>query len=645
MKLLLSWLKDFIDLKNSPKKIGEKIFIHTLNVEKIDEDRKAQDAFFDIEVTPDRGDCLSHLGIARELGVIFNKNLKTPIQPKFSEAPDSRIKIDVKEKKLCPRYSARVISKVRIKESPQWLRNRLVKLGALPINNIVDVTNYIMLSYGQPMHAFDLDKIKCKKIIVRSAHKNEKIFDLDNREHILSKNDLLISDVKNPIAIAGVFGSLNSGISKNTKDIVLESAFFDAIKVRLTSKRLNLSTEASYRFERGTDIEMTVNALDYATELILHIAGGKAQKKVDIYNKFEPRKIKINHQKINKLLGIKISDKKIDEILTNLGFKIINSFAIVPSWRSDILILEDLIEEIGRIYGYNKLPKTKLGKMKFDNMNSTWMIKEQIKDILVEIGLTEVYNYSFVSESDLNNFKIKKDPQNKLINPLSPECAYMRPNMLIGLIKTIAKNPSFDPIEIFEIGEIFRGNSEKSELAIATCGHKSRMIDKIIVQLSKVLNLSIKTLRKISKTVNIDQTILRKYKIRKPKVEIFGVSIDDLLCSIKFPKTTIKLQRKDLAYKEISKFPSIQRDLAIIVNAKTRPEKIKTQLIKEELIKTVDCFDQYVSDKFGKNKKSLAFRINYASNDRTLNKSEINLVQKKLLLKLKNKFGAELRTS
>jgi phenylalanyl-tRNA synthetase beta chain len=352
------------------------------------------DAIFELEITPNRGDCLSHLGVAREIAATLNAQLKT-IPAEVKGETEQKIEVENPNLELCPQYYALPISGVRVAESPDWLKNRLKAVGQKPINNVVDVTNYILLDLGQPLHSFDAKKVE-GKIVVRTASENEMIVTLDGTERKLNDDMLVISDTVKAIAIAGVMGGMNTQVDQETTDIILEAAEFEPVSVRKTAKTLKLSTEASYRFERGIDSGRVEEALRKAASIIKQIAGGKIGQ-ISFSGQVPVKsRIEIEFEKINNLLDLELSHIEIEKILDRLGFEVSNNGATIPLWRHDVAISEDLVEEVGRIYGLNKIEDIapeKSQKVK----KSLYFAKEQLKDILVEVGFNEVYTYAFLS--------------------------------------------------------------------------------------------------------------------------------------------------------------------------------------------------------------------------------------------------------
>lgn len=601
------------------------------------------DLILDLEITANRGDCLSHIGIARELAVLTSKKITLK---DTSVLEDDEIDIDIKVNDFadCPKYTARKISGLKIGESPLWLQERLTKLGAKPINNVVDITNYVLLDLGQPLHAFDAKKIE-GDIEVRRARKSEDIVTLDGEIRHLDESVLVISDKTKAVAIAGIMGGQNTEVSINTTDILLESAIFDPKTIRAGGKDLKLETEASYRFERGIDSLGVETALDLATKMIVEIAGSKDTKVSKIAKqetKLEAKKVFIDIQTINKLLGTTFSDDYIKDTLLKLGFKIKGGMAIVPSFRHDVNIVADLAEEIARIYGYNNIARFEIAKTKV-NSPSNYYLNERLKDILVKEGFVETHNYPFLSEKDITALGLSADNLLEIINPIQPENKYLKNSLLPRMFFNIAKNPTFDPILLFEIGHVFDKSSEKTSLAIVASGKNARQaLEKAILELTSLFKVDVKKL----KIAELKRDDLIRYKIKKPIVNFVEVDITDFASNKKLDFDPLNLDKPDrqIIYRKVSKFPSLTRDLAFIVDQDLTTDKLITEIYSiSDLINRVELFDEFKSEKFGQNKKNVAFHIYLQAEDKTLTDDQANDIIKDIVSKIESKNKAKLR--
>ncbi|MFA7253528.1 MAG: phenylalanine--tRNA ligase subunit beta [Patescibacteria group bacterium] len=600
------------------------------------------DTIFDIDVTPNRGDILSHLGFARDLAAIVDRGLES-VRYSIKEKSGKGVEIEVENQELCPQYYVLKIEGIKTGDSPKWLRDRLERLGQKSINNIVDVTNYIMLDLGQPLHAFDAKKVTDGKIIIRNGRENEEIKTLDGAVRKISPANLVIADTAGPIAIAGIMGGANSEIDIDTVDIILEAAEFDAKSIKRSTKLLNLNSDASYRFERGIDSGNVANALKKAANLIVEAAGGEIVAKITGQSrKFEPKLIPLECSKINGILGAEISEAEMVGILSQLGFESKNKSVVAPLWRHDIEITEDLAEEIGRIYGYSKLNDRKLPESRVPK-KTIYYKKEYIKDLLVNLGFSEVINYIFLSEKETNLAKINKEILLEVANPLQPENKYLRNSLVPGLLKDIAKNPTFDPISLFEIGHVFSGIEEKTTLSIITAGKSSqKSMEEAVSSLKTVLGVDFN--QNIDK---IDREVLDIYKIRKSECFVIELAINDLLSLASFENSDLELIKtaKKSCYRPISKYPSITRDLAFIVDKEKDANIIADKLYEvSELVNRVELFDEFASDKFGKGKKNVAFHIYLQSLDRTMTDTEADSIIDKIVKEIEDKFKAKLRS-
>ncbi len=657
-----------------PEKLAEVLTMHAFEVE--DVKKAGKDWLLDIDVLSNRGaDCLSHIGIAREIAAITklkvqNEKLKVKVKKEKLKAKDF-ISIEVQDKDACPRYTARVITNVKVDQSPKWIQERLKICGLRPINNIVDATNYMMLEMGQPLHAFDFDKIKgvnpkskTKKIIIRKAKKGERITSLDDEKYDLDEDILVIAD-KEPLAIAGIKGGRKAEIDENTKTIVLESANFDRLAIRRASQKLKFRSDASWRFEQGIDPNLTETVINRAAVLIQEIAAGNIAKGlVDFYpKKVLPKKIKLDLNYVEKLLGVKVPQKEIIGILKLLGLKIGNwKLKIlnvgIPTFRRDISIPEDLIEEIGRLYGYDKIepvfPEAALIPPK-RNENIFW--GDKIKNILKEVGFTEVYNYSFISEKQVEIFKTTS-PHTKnfsvgvveIENPMSIEQKYLRPSLIPNLLSNVRDNfKYFDEIRIFELGKSFtKKQIEKTMLcgvvAKKTAEEKNEFYEvKGVVDL--LLNkLGISDIRYVPLEI-WDSGKCAGIKVNGKEIGFLGeISPKIAVFDIDFEKL-IKQCSEEQIYQPISKYPAVVRDLAILVPRENKVVEILNQIniIGGKLVIDVDLFDMYEGEELPDGKKNLAFHIIYQAKDRTLTGQEVDKIQNKIIKTLEQEPEWEVR--
>jgi len=635
-----NWLKEYVKLPK-PEKLAQVLTMHSFEVEQVK--KAGKDYILDIDVLPNRGpDCFSHIGIAREIAAILALNLKLKDIKIKENKKKTKDLISVNAKDDCIRYTARVITDVKVGSSPKWIQERLKVCGLRPINNIVDAANYVMLETGQPLHAFDLDKIEGKKIIVRRAKKGEEIITLDNKKYKLDKDILIIADKDSPLAIAGIKGGKKAEIDKETKIIVLESANFDSRVVRKGSKKLGLKTDASWRFEHGIDPNLTELAINRVSELIQEITKGKiASGLVDFYpKKVLPKKIKLDLKYIEKLLGVKISPKEIKNIFERLGFKYKGSIVEVPTFRLDVSLQEDLIEEIGRIYGYKKIPSifpvVSLipGKR---NLEIFW--ENMAKDILKEFGFTEVYNYSFVEKGII-----------ELENPMSSRHKYLRPNLMSNLLKNVKDNLKyFKEIKIFELGKIFDKQGERRMLTGASTNNFYQVKGTVDSLLNKLGISDIYYDEYEPESIWIKGKCA-EIKLSGEKIGCLGqISTDRDRVSVNvfdidFEKLT-KLCSEEHEYQPISQYPAAVRDLAILVPNYVKVVDVlnKINIAGGVLVRDVDLFDIYEGENIAQEKKNLAFHIVYQAGDRTLISKEIDALQEKIVKTLEKDPNWEVR--
>ena len=627
-----------------------------------------EDSIFDFDITPNRGDCFSHLGIARELGIIENSKINFfESKLKLSNFKTSDlINVNIQDKNICSRYSCQIIKNINVSESPQWLKNKLNMIGQKSINNIVDIANYIMFDTGQPLHVFDYDKIE-GDINVRFAKKGEELITLDNLKKNLSINDIIISDDNNPIAIAGVIGGLNSHVDSNTKNILIESAVFDEIRIRKTSKNHDYSKEASKRFERGVDINNTINSMNKFSSLLLKTCDGNiGSDYIDVFKSIDIKEIAFDVIKCNNFLGTSLKSKEIKNIFNFLSIdcsKGIDSFnCSIPSYRNDLEFEVDLFEEIARVYGYDNIPSNLNFTFPSDSfVHDDDLIDMKIRNFLSSNGFNEHYSNSLYSKDDcsLNN---EYKPV-KLINPLSNEMQYVRNSLLPGLLRAVSFNQrrGKDFIKFFEIGNItffdkksYSGASQLKELMVVWLGdtikHWKNPIKQDIYSIKgevksmfNMLNISSLNF-KINK--NIIDIFVNKEKvgdirsIDKKTINTYNLSGNIFICSINVDLLNNYYSCSDITYNKIYSYPSIERDISILINKKYSNEEIQDSIINSggKYLNDVELFDLYEGEGVSDESKSLAYSLKFSSNNRTLTDKEIDVEVKNILNELKNKF-------
>lgn len=635
------------------------------------------DSVFEIEVTSNRPDAMSVIGLAREASAVFKTKIlynkpKPNIKiPKASDIKKFALGVKVTEKTLCPRYQAVVISGVKVGPSPVWMQSRLTQSGIRPINNLVDITNYVLLEYGQPMHVFDYDKLGGKKIIVRRALEGETILALDGNTYPLGNDSLVIADAKSPVAVAGVMGGELSAVNNTTTTIVFESANFNPVAVRKTSRKLHLMSESSNLFEKGLSPQGTAPALLRAVEFALQFAGGAVVSKIyDTYNKkYVPKKIKIQPKAIENYLGIALKANEIKKDLQLLGFSVSGNSALmvaVPWWRqNDIAIAEDIIEEVARIYGYHKLPIVLPSgeiPLRVEDKNNYWI--NEYRDSLLGIGFTEIYSYSMVSKKILERLFISPDSCLKIANPLNEDLEYMRPTLLSGVLDAMALNQeNFEKIKIFELSRVYEPKErdlpdENLRLIGALSGQDDLFARAkgTISYLFKKYNISgVKYSSKQSveespvwgrglfqDIIHNDKTIGRFGIINKKVLSSFGIKKDVTIFDLNFLYIS-NAGSIAKAYTPPPIFPQIIRDLALVVGPDAIWKELEDYISHfHPLIRAVEYLSTYAGKELD-GKKSLALRIVFQSDERTLKSGEADDIMKQLVVKLGQSFGAKLR--
>ncbi len=636
-----------------------------------------------------RSDLWGHYGMAREISTFYNLTLKrydSFLSPKIEEG-DEKIDIKIEDKKLCSRYMALKVTNILIEESPAWLKERLVSVGLRPINNIVDITNYVMLELGQPLHAFAADKVN--KIIVRLAKKDEHLETLDGKERELDESMLVIADSNNPLAIAGVIGGVASAVNSETTEIIIEAATFDAVSIRKTSGKLNLRTDASIRFEKTLDPNLAETALRRAHALIKKVckSATPVSKIMDVNNfTLNQGPIKLSFSWINEKIGQEIPALKITEILESLGFEVTvtedDLSVVIPTWRAakDVSIKEDVLEEIMRIVGYDNINSTVPESALIPPLFlSDQLLERKIKEYLAgSCALLETYNYSFVSESLLKKLDIDFSSHIKLVNPLSDQHTILRQRLIIGLLNNVKTNQyNFEEIRLFEIGQVYfntPGNNDKKgedkerlpyqekKVSFVLSGKSKSFFSesKAIVEslINEIFNNTWETefvlvdefpmYSDIKKSVRIrvnGRDIGLVSTINKVSANNYGLKNDTVVTEISLAELSSLLAVcPTKKYEAMPKYPAVVRDLAFVVESGMMYNDLRKEIFSfNELIVSVVLFDSYQGDRLGDGKKSLAFHVVYQSEDRTLISEEIDTIQTGLLSKLEEKFGAQIR--
>ncbi len=652
------------------------------------------DYIIEIGVTPNRGDLFSQIGIAREIAAANGLKIKFPDTPIIEsvERSDDYAVVEIAAGNYCKRFTGRIVKDVEIKESPDWLKKALTSLGLRPRNNIVDITNFVMMETGQPLHAFDYDKIRGKKIIVRTADEGDKFTTLDSKERLLNSESLMICDGEGYSAIAGIMGGERSEISDTTKNVFIESAFFDAVCIRKNSKLLGMLTDASQRFERGVDISRTNYASDRAASLMQSLAGGKVLKGIiDVYPEpFTELLVGLRRERAEKIIGIELSDEKIISLLSGIEIEFtekkggIMTFRVPEFRRNDISREIDLIEEIARLYGYiniesrNDFSLDMSSHIDFGDDYRNFI--SGTREYFIGRGFNEIITFSQQSDKIVRQFN--ENPA-VIANPNSVEMNAMRTNLLYGMLTTIKNNQNNSgrdvSLKLFEIGKIFSGDGEifkeENSLCFVYAGQVQFRIDKLadlyaynendkyynffdtkgelIMYLSKLKLENYEFIYyngnngfiDISLSNEIGKDIIgRIYSVKRALLD--SLDIETSVHSVEiYMDRLAKYIKKDVKFAEISRFPAVKRDIAVVAERSVHYSNMYDviRFAGGSMLKDIKLFDVYMDEKLGDNKRSITFTLEFSSNEKTLTDDEVNKQVEKIIKALNNKLGAVLR--
>lgn len=641
-----------------------------------------EEEVIDFEITSNRPDCLSIEGLGRETAVSLGKEFKNPRKNLDELKVENKkelegLKVDIEAPDLCYRYIARMIKNVKIGPSPAWMTRRLEACGVRSINNIVDITNYVMLELGEPMHAFDINSIAGKHITVRRAKNGEKMTTLDDQERTLDDEMLVIADDEKAIAIAGVMGGQNSEIEENTETVVFEAAVFYGGSVRKTAKKVGLRTEASSRFEKGLSQENAERAINRAIELAELIgAGTPVEGKVDVYpTKQVLNKVKFEPEKINNLLGTDISKEDMIKILEKLEMKPENDVITSPYFRVDIGCMADIAEEVARFYGYDKIGSTLIeAETTLGVRTKSQKIEDKVRAILASRGLSEICTYGFINEKDLDKINATEDSDLrtqiiKVRNPLSEDYSVMRTTTLPSMLQTLATNnyKKNKNVKLFDISRVYRnvnGQIEKGENPeedyMVTIGLYGDDVDfyvlkgyvETVLREASVLRYEVQA-EKFNYSYHPGKTA--KMTVGKDIIAVLGEVHPEVAENYDLPEhcyvaeiyldKLVKYAKVEKKYVEVPKFPAVERDIAMIVDEKVEVGQIEKAIQKKskKILEEAKLFDVYRHDKLGLKKKSVAYSLRFRSKDRTLTDEEINSCMEDIITELETTLGAELR--
>jgi phenylalanyl-tRNA synthetase beta chain len=636
------------------------------------------DYLFEIGLTPNRADAVSHLGTARDIAAFLKIAIKKPDVSAFKVDNTSRsIEVVVENEQASPRYSGLTISGIEVKESPKWLKERLAVIGVRSINNIVDVTNYVLHDLGQPLHAFDADEIAGGKIVVKNCAEGTIFKTLDDVEPKLSADDLMICDAEKPMCIAGVFGGTDSGVKASTKNIFLESAYFNSVSVRKTAKRHGLKTDASFRFERGTDPDMTVFALKRAALLIKEVAGGTISSEiVDIYPApVAPFEVEVTYKNIDRLIGQQIPHEEIKAIITALDIKIVNETAVglslqVPPYRVDVTRDVDVIEEILRIYGYNNIyiPTQIRASLNTSVRPDKDSVQNELSDMLTANGFNEIMSNSLTKSAYSNDL----DTAVKILNPLSSDLDVMRQSMLYSGLEAVAynQNRKAADLKLYEFGKVYSVNEDKytesQRFSIFITGantgeawnQKSKPasfynLKAIVDGILQKLNVR-DTVTEEANDGELayglqynrgNKTLVKFGSVASASLKKADVSKEVFYADFNFDLILTLARKNKIVYQDISKFPAVRRDLSMLIDKNISFSTLKqiAQKTERKLLKEVNVFDVYEGDKLPAGKKSYAMSFIIEDIEKTLTDKAIDAIMQKLIYNLEKEAGAEIR--
>ncbi|MGE5454298.1 MAG: phenylalanine--tRNA ligase subunit beta [Methylocystaceae bacterium] len=685
MRVPLEWLNDYIEITDlRPEELAARLTMAGIPVEGID--HEDGDTILELELTPNRGDCNGMINLAREVAALYDRKLKFPsgsLQEMGSKPTVDMVQVKITDEELCARYAARVVTAVKVAPSPDWMQRRLEHAGIRPINNIVDITNYVMLEYNQPLHAFDFSLVKAGQIVVRRANAGETMTTLDEVERQLTADMLVIADDTQPIALAGVMGGRNSEITSATAAVLLESANFHYATTRRTAAKLALRTEASARYEKGLNPESVLPAVNRAAELIEELGAGIiAPGVVDVYPRPAVKAvIALRPERVNRILGSKIAGEQMGDYLKSLGFGLTpvgRDFQVeVPFHRVDVSLEADLIEEIARLYGYDNIPSTLPSGQASVTGHHQHSLARQVIAALAH-NFYQVVSYSFISPRYLDRLNQPADSLLKqpvaIANPLSEEHSVMRTTLLPGLLETAIKNMARqnDDLAIFEVGNVFysQGDDLPGQQLMAAglgtgkteatwLGNRQEMDFFFLKGLTEDfltrLGISgfvwqplvgypsyhpgrsaqvLKGDTVIMRVGELHPEVLEQWGIKK-RVVAFEAALDDLQQA-----RPLKRQLEDIA-----RYPAVYRDLAVVLSEEITAGQVQEVAWKAggELLRAIQLFDVYRSDHLGADKKSLALKLKFQADDRTLREEEINELVRSILQQLASELGAVLR--
>jgi phenylalanyl-tRNA synthetase beta chain len=674
MKISYNWLREFVDIPSgadaSPRAVGTRLTSVGLALEGLE--AHEHDTVFDFDVTTNRPDCLNHLGIARELHAIEGTPLRKAeikLQESTRRAADT-FSVDIVDADLCGRYCGRYITGVTIAPSPDWLKRRLELVGVRPVNNVVDVTNFVLMELGHPLHAFDADRLRGRRVIIRRADLDETMTTLDGAERKLNPSMLVIADAERPVALAGIMGGADAEISGGSTNVFLESAWFDPLTIRKAARAMGMNTEASYRFERGADIGIVSVACDRAAAMIQQLAGGEIHAGViDVYpNPAPPRSISLRRARIAGLLGAPVEDAVVERILQRLEFtvtRVEDGWRVAtPTFRVDVHGEEDLIEEIARHYGYDRFPSTLPPSLGAGAALPCESDERMLRNILAACGYTEIMTYSFSNDEAERQFRPEAAPV-KLLNPMSEDASIMRVSLVGGMLRTLQwnLNRGVRDLQFYEWGKIYDAEGEKPVLMLGATGRRDPAgvhpaagdfsffdlkgdLEDVLERLGTELDLAVDSLPPYyhpGRAARLGSSIVfgelhpdhaEQFKIRQ-RVYLAEVDVDALL--------QLKT-RKQVA--PIPRHPSVRRDFSLILDKGTRYADVQRVIEDARIpeLERIEPFDRMESGPFPDTKYALSISVTYQAPDRTLTDTEVEQFDRRIVALLGERVHAQLRS-
>ncbi|MDQ3131256.1 MAG: phenylalanine--tRNA ligase subunit beta [Acidobacteriota bacterium] len=694
MNISYNWLKDLVEVDLPPQELATKLTNVGLAVEGIHEFEN--DFVFDIDVTSNRSDCLSHLGVSREVAAIQNEKLKIKNYEERKTKNENQNLVSIQDTDLCHRFTARIVRSVKIAPSPEWLVKRLEAIGERAINNVADITNFVMHELGNPMHSFDYNKLSENRIVVRRAQNGETIKTLDETERKLDETMLAICDAEKPVAVAGIMGGFDSSITADTTDVLLEVAYFDRANIRQTSRKLKLSTEASHHFERGVDIENLIRASNRATELICELTGGVADEFVDVYpTRFAPNEIESKdiQSAVKRLTGLEVEESEILKILNALGFKTKDKSQIPnrksqiflsPSWRHDVSIEEDLVEEVARIVGYDKIGEELPGSKSAGEYQPTESRKKELRKILSNFGFDEAISYSFIDTKHDETFElvpglIDENADEKFVtlqDSIIEGAVRMRPNLLPGLLDAVRTNfnQREKNLKLFELGKVFAAKTseenlptEKELLAIAVTGGEisnNRAIPVRELDFYDAKGAVEAALEAVgfADAAFAAENVKHLRNGQSASISIGGVKVgylgrlnDEIAAGYKFKQpvfvaelnlqTVLAAKTPAVLYRPLPKYPSVSRDVSLLVKRSLSFAEIRNAVVEQnaEICRSVEFVDVYEGKGIADDERSITIRLEYRSDERTLIDEEVDAVHNQIIKSLEEKLSAKQR--